>query len=50
MIRSGQISREEALNEVQSHPYHYENDLIQYVIKKLNLSEKEFEDIYNLPK
>jgi len=50
LIRSGQISREEALDEIQYHPYHYEKDLIQYVIKKLDLSEKEFEDIYNLPK
>jgi N-acetyl sugar amidotransferase len=49
LIRSGQISREKALNEIESHPYFYEKELIQYVIKKLGLSEKEFEEIYNLP-
>jgi len=50
LIRSGQIRREEALYEIQSHPYHYEKDLIQCVIKKLGLSEKVFEAIYSLPK
>ena len=49
LIRSNQMGREEALSEIQSHPYNYEKDLIQYVIKKLGLSEKEFEDIYKLP-
>lgn len=49
LIRSGQITRQEALNEIQSHPYHYENELIQYVIKKLGLCEKEFKEIFSLP-
>lgn len=49
MIRSSQISREKALNEIQEHPYHYEKDVVEYVINKLGLTQKEFDSIMNAP-
>lgn len=47
--RSGLIKREEALNEYKKPP-HLEVDLIEYFIKRLNLSNEEFEEIMNRPK
>jgi hypothetical protein len=49
MIRSGQITREKALNEIQEHPYHYEKEVVEYVINKLGLTGKEFDAIMNAP-
>lgn len=51
LICSGQISREDALKELQKNPYTGEalkNDK-EYVLKKLALTDAEFEDIINLP-
>ncbi len=51
LICSGQISREEALKELEN-PLYGEDELEQdkkYVLKKLGLSEKEFEDLMKLP-
>lgn len=51
LICSGQITREQALSEM-SLPVYDENSLIEdkkYVLKKLELSEKEFENIMKLP-
>ena len=48
LINSGQITREEALKEMEKNPYPSEELLKEdkeYVIKKLGLTEKEFEDI-----
>lgn len=51
LIASGQITREEALEELRKEIY--PNNLIQddkeFVIKKLGLSEKEFDDIMDAP-
>ena len=51
LICSGQITREEALNELEKTLY--EKDELErdkkYVLKKLGLSEKEFEDLMKLP-
>ena len=51
LICSGQITREEALKELEK-PL-YEKDELErdkkYVLKKLGLSEKEFEDLMKLP-
>lgn len=51
LICSGQMSRDEALEELQKHLYD-ENELQQdkkFVLKRLNLSEKEFQDLMDLP-
>ena len=52
LISAGQITREEALREMQKSPYLSEEMLKQdrdYVIKKLGLTEEEFEKIMSLP-
>lgn len=51
LICSGQITREEALKELKK-PLYNKEELEQdknYVLKKLGLSEKEFEDLMKLP-
>ena len=51
LICSGQMTREEALRELAKPPYPLEQQMAEkeYVIKKLGLSEQEFEAIMNLP-
>jgi len=52
LICSGQMTRDEALEEMKKDPYPTEemmNDDKEYVIKKLGLTEKEFEKIMSLP-
>jgi len=52
LICSGEITREEALEEMKKEPYPVElqeQDRI-YVIKKLGLNEQEFDEIMRLPK
>ena len=51
LICSGQMSREDALKELQKKPYTEEvlKKDKEYVLKKLALSDAEFEDIINLP-
>jgi hypothetical protein len=49
MIRSGQINREKALLEIESAPYPYDQEIVEYTINKLNLTKDEFEAIFNLP-
>ena len=46
LIRSGQITREEGLNEI-SIPYRYKIDLIEYILTKFNLNHEQWEKIYN---
>ncbi len=48
-IRSGQIKREEAIAILRKDPFVGGEDLLYYCIKKLNLSEEEFEKIMNTP-
>lgn len=45
LIRSGQMTRQKALDEIQNHPYPYDEELVGYAIKKLGLTKKEFDDI-----
>jgi N-acetyl sugar amidotransferase len=47
-ILSGEISREFALNEINKLPYDLKeiNNLIEYVIKKLDLSKEDFQKIF----
>lgn len=52
LICSGQMKREQALEEIAKDPYPSEEMKQQdreYVIKKLGLTEAEFDDIMNLP-
>lgn len=47
LVRSGQKTREEALNEINEHPYKYDPDVIEYTLNKLDLSKDEFDKIMN---
>lgn len=47
-IRSGQMSRERALREIQSGAYPYDPKLLPYVISKLGLSREEWNTIYSV--
>jgi len=47
-IRSGQITREKALEEMKKAPY-YPDDLKQEVFKRLELSKEEYEEILRRP-
>lgn len=51
LICAGEITREEALRQMQSSPYTEEQILIdkEYIVKKLGLTEEEFDDIMALP-
>jgi hypothetical protein len=51
LICSGEITREEALSEFSTNPYteKMQQEDREYVIKKLNLTESEFDEIMNLP-
>jgi len=44
LIRSGQISREYALTEMEK-PYQFSEELVEYVKKKLNLSDEDLQKI-----
>ena len=47
LIRSGQITRKEALAEVEASPYHFEQETVDYAINKLGISKKEWQIIMN---
>lgn len=49
LIRSGQISRDEAMREIDSNRYEYENEVVDYIIKKLSLTKEAFDEILQLP-
>lgn len=51
LIRSGQMTREEALHKIKEDPYPAEKvkEDMQYVIKKLDITKEEFEDILSRP-
>lgn len=44
LIRSGQMTREDALNKL-SQPYPYEKEIIDYTISKLGMTQEEFDRI-----
>jgi N-acetyl sugar amidotransferase len=48
-VRSGKISREDALKEYFEHPPYMEPELIEYFKKRIGLNNDEFERIMNLP-
>ena len=49
LIRSGQISKADAMENIKKDPYAGGEETLNYCLKKLDLSEKEFNDIMNLP-
>ena len=49
LVRSGQISREEAIKEIEASPYHYEQETVDYVINKLEISSEEWDKIMKSP-
>jgi N-acetyl sugar amidotransferase len=49
LVRSGQISRGDALNEISHSDYLYEEKTVAYTMSKLGLTPEEFDKIMNLP-
>ena len=49
LIRSGQITREEALNEIRSSKYEHDPAVVEYATSKLGISGEEFEKIMKAP-
>jgi N-acetyl sugar amidotransferase len=49
LIRSGQLTRDEALDKVQIDPYTGGEELLNYCLKKLDFTHEEFEQIMNEP-
>jgi N-acetyl sugar amidotransferase len=49
LVRSGQMKREDALNEVQ-HPYSYNPEIIDYTLSKMGLSKEKFQEIMDAPR
>ena len=49
LIRSGQFSREEALEIIETIPYQYDENVVRYAINKLGLSQEDWEKIMKAP-
>ena len=49
LIRSGQLSRKEALSVIESSHYEYEQETIDYALNKLDITSKEWEEIMKAP-
>ena len=49
LIRSGQFSREEALEIIETIPYQYDENVVSYAINKLGLSQEDWEEIMKAP-
>jgi len=49
LIRSGQITREEALHELNASPYEYDEEVVKYTLHKLGISHEEFREIMEAP-
>ena len=49
LVRSGQIRREDALNEIATSSYKYDPSVVDYARNKLGLSEVEFKEIMDSP-
>lgn len=48
-VRSGQMRRDDALNEIKDRPYPLDMEIVDYTIKKLGLSEEELDAILKAP-
>ena len=49
LIRSKQITREEALSEIETKPYQVDPNLVKYTLNKLGISENEWDNIMKSP-
>jgi N-acetyl sugar amidotransferase len=49
LVRSGQVSRDEAVKEIEASPYHFEQETVDYVINKLEITREEWNVIMKLP-
>ncbi len=49
LVRSGQLTREQGLQEIAS-PYYFDPQELEYVKKRLGFSDKEFDGLMKLPK
>jgi N-acetyl sugar amidotransferase len=49
LVRSGQLTRDDALKEIQLSTYKYEPEVVTYAMNKLNLAQEEFKRILNDP-
>lgn len=49
LVRSGQAQREDALKEIEASPYHFEQETVDYVINKLEISREEWKLIMESP-
>jgi N-acetyl sugar amidotransferase len=49
LVRSGQLTRENALREIWSTSYKYDQEVVTYALNKLDLSKDEFDRILNEP-
>jgi N-acetyl sugar amidotransferase len=47
LLRSGQMTREQAMDKIQADPYPGGKDLLEYCVKKLDFTPEEFEEIMN---
>ncbi len=47
LVRTGQISRDEALDEINSSEYEYNKQVVDYATCKLGLSKEEFKEIHS---
>lgn len=45
LIRSGQMTREAAIKEMEDNPYPYNQEIVDYTISKLGLTTEEFHEI-----
>jgi N-acetyl sugar amidotransferase len=49
LVRSGQITRKDALNEISHSAYIHDDKTVAYAVHKLGLTKEEFEKIMRLP-
>lgn len=49
LIRSGQITRDEALEQIQGTTYQYRKELIDYIVSKFSITKEEWEQLFNMP-
>jgi len=47
LIRSGQLNREDAINEIANQKYEFDESLVDYSIRKLGISKEEWIEIIN---
>lgn len=49
LIRSGQMTRDQALNEINGASYPYNEELVDYVLSKMQMDKEEFKQVMKSP-